>query len=324
MAKDKAINPAQAQRKLEKQKAVKKGWPLPCLFPPADIANLPLHTGKAEAAARRTERLARRNPERLQRQLDELKVLEASAGRPLNAHEKKQLEELERDVKAVRKAREILGDRAPVFGGVRGGREGGVRHRGEVLGKRRRDPGNAAEAEDEDSDDAVPEDVRNIPMPTDEPPPIPQEYLDKYRRRRRGGGASDNPNLMPLGDGAKVDLTLPRKPDVTPTPSQTQTVYEAKPVIRNLQKEAVSAFMPTAVQRKIQAQKGEGRLLEPEEVEKLEREGYGSVGGKEGVKEAMEAREGLDEAERHLEEEAERFRREMRHVQMEEVEDEDA
>jgi len=256
--------------------------------------------------------------------LDELKALETSAGRPLNAHEKKQLEELERDVKAVRKARETLGDKAPVFGGDRGGKEGGGRHHGEVLGKRRREGRNAAEAEDEDSDDAVPEDVRNIPMPTDEPPPIPQEFLDKYRRRRGGGGALGNPNLMPLGDNAKVDLMLPQKPDVAPTPAQAQTVYEAKPIIRDLRKEAVSAFMPTAVQRKIQARKGEGRLLEPEEVEKLEREGYGGVGEGDGAGEKVrEAHDEHDEAERELEEEAEKFRREMRHVQMEEVEDED-
>ncbi|KAA6413878.1 MAG: hypothetical protein FRX48_02240 [Lasallia pustulata] len=90
MAKDKerAINPAAAQRKLEKQKALKKG--------------------KATVAAQRTERLARRNPERLQQQIDSLKAA-ASSGRPLAARDTKLLADLERDVARVRKARETLG-----------------------------------------------------------------------------------------------------------------------------------------------------------------------------------------------------------------------
>jgi hypothetical protein len=60
MAKDKErpANPAQQQRKLEKAK--------------------PLRESKAEAQARRNEKLARRNSDRLQRQVDNLKALEES------------------------------------------------------------------------------------------------------------------------------------------------------------------------------------------------------------------------------------------------------
>ncbi|KFY73662.1 hypothetical protein V499_06264, partial [Pseudogymnoascus sp. VKM F-103] len=103
MAKEKSINPAQAQRKAEKAKAVKKG--------------------KAEAQTRRTEKLARRNPERLQTQLSSLLAIESS-GTKLTAHEVRLKEELEKDLKAVRKARETLGDKAPAFGRGGGDREG--------------------------------------------------------------------------------------------------------------------------------------------------------------------------------------------------------
>src|SRR5271167_2141353 len=95
MAKDKerSINPAQQQRKLEKAKALKKG--------------------KTEAQARRNEKLARRNPDRLQRQVDDLRALEESG--QIKPREKQLLEQLQKDVNAVRKARDTLGDKAPQF-----------------------------------------------------------------------------------------------------------------------------------------------------------------------------------------------------------------
>lgn len=58
-----------------------------------------------------------------------------------------------------------------------------------------------------------------------------------------------------------------------------QTVYEAKPVIRDLKKEAVSAFMPTAVRMKMEKSKGQGGLMEPDEADRLEREGYLKTSG---------------------------------------------
>lgn len=45
-------------------------------------------------------------------------------------------------------------------------------------------------------------------------------------------------------------------------------------MVRDLQKEAVSAFMPTVVRRKLEKSRGTGGLLEPEEVDRLEQEGY--------------------------------------------------
>src|SRR5271170_5429312 len=122
MAKDKerSINPAQQQRKLDKAKALKKG--------------------KAEAQARRNEKLARRNPDRLQKQIDDLKALEAAGD--IKPREKQILADLERDLRAVRKAREALGERAPQHGNRESGQHvirGGNENSGNILGKRRHD-----------------------------------------------------------------------------------------------------------------------------------------------------------------------------------------
>ncbi|KAI1120799.1 WW domain binding protein 11-domain-containing protein [Nemania abortiva] len=240
MPKERNFNPVQAQHKADKAKAIKKG--------------------KAEVAARRNEKLAKRNPERLQKQIDDLKQITSSGGK-LTAHEQSVLEGLERDLRAVKKARDTLGDRAPTFGysGPRSDR----RDAG-VLGKRRRDREDASSG-----DDDVPDDVKSIPMPRDTPPPIPKEVLDKWYAKRR---AARNANDTPLGDRAGRPSN---QQEAAPTPPvEVKTVYEAKPVVRNLQKEAVSAFVPSAVQMKLDKTKGRGGLMEPEEADRLEKEGY--------------------------------------------------
>ncbi|KAK4181244.1 WW domain binding protein 11-domain-containing protein [Triangularia setosa] len=238
MAKEKKYNPVQAQHKADKAKAVKKG--------------------KAEQQARRNEKLAQRNPARIEQQINDLKAIKEGGGK-LTALEEQSLEALEKDLKAVKKAREALGDKAPQFG--RGGPSRPGQRNDGVLGKRRRD------AEDESSDDSdVPEDVKRIPMPRDTPPPIPKEIMDEWYAKRR---AKRNANQEPVAERAQS-----KKP-VTPTPVvESKTVYEAKPVIRDLRKEAVSAFVPTHVRMKIEKGKGQGGLLEPEEADQLEREGY--------------------------------------------------
>lgn len=76
----------QAWHKKEKQKQIKKG--------------------KVEKSKIRTEKLARRNPDRIQKQIDEFKALEES-GR-ISTHDRKQLQELEKDLAAVKKAKETL------------------------------------------------------------------------------------------------------------------------------------------------------------------------------------------------------------------------
>jgi hypothetical protein len=215
-------------------------------------------------------------------------------------------------LKAVRKAREALGDKAPRFGsGTRGGRDGG--RGGGILGKRRRD-GDDMESDDSD----IPEDVKSIPMPRDTPPPIPKEILDKWyqaRRERRGygdgSGQGTNANNTPLGESSRFrsDSGAAGTTDgLPPTPAvEAKTVYEAAPVIRDLRKEAVSAFVPTAVKMKMQKAKGVGGLVEPEEADRLEKEGYlGTASGEKG-----------------RQPEEERPARDPRAVMVEEVEDED-
>lgn len=282
MPKERSINPAQAARKAEKAKALKKS--------------------KQEKQVRQNEKLARRNPERLQRQIDELKELDASG--QLRPKDKQTLEALEKDVKAVKRAREALGDKAPAFnqGHRREGEE-----QGNNLGKRRRDDQNAygrrhgAEPESETD-----EEVRKIPMPRDTPPPIP--------RRERN-------NVNP--HGPREAHALPPKPVVP-----AQTVYSSAPVVRNLAQES-RRFVPAAVAQNIARKKGEGgKLLEPEELDKLEKAGYGDAAraAEEATKEAQymmmnAAAQGGAAAD--FDEDAKRFEQELRRVEMEEVPDED-
>lgn len=111
----------------------------------------------------------------------------------------------------------------------------------------------------------MPDDVKNIPMPRDTPPPIPKEILDEWYAKRR---AKRSANQEPVAN-QRQQSEKPAAPVV-----EAKTVYEAKPVIRDLRKEAVSAFVPTAVRMKIEKSKGQGGLMEPEEADRLEKEGY--------------------------------------------------
>ncbi|KAJ5053859.1 uncharacterized protein L3040_000149 [Drepanopeziza brunnea f. sp. 'multigermtubi'] len=315
MPKEKSVNPAQAQRKAEKAKAIKKG--------------------KAEQQSRRNEKLAKRNPYHLEKELADLKSLEKAG--TLTAHEKTLLEATERDLKAVKKAREALGDAAPKFGpggrqdrgdrdrerdgGERGGRGGARGGRGGgVLGKRRRDDGDSSEESD------VPEDVKRIPMPRDTPPPIPKEILDRWYQKRReriaerypdstaaaGAGSAKvgtSANNVPLGanerrvgGGGSGGQEMPKR-----VFEEAKTTYEAKPVIRDLRKEATS-FVPAAVRMKLDKVRGVGGLVEPEEADVLERAGYlgkKAAGEERGGEEGSAAPQG------------------SRAVRMEEVDDED-
>jgi hypothetical protein len=295
--KDRSINPAQVQRKLEKQKAVKKG--------------------KADALARRNEKLARRNPDRIQRQINDIKAVERS-GQPLRPREKQMLEELERDLRAVQKAREALGDQAPKFGNSlesRNGPQGNQRRGDSVLGKRRRD-GQWKDSSSSDTDESV----RKIPMPKDTPPPIPRQY--PRRREHPGRSRDEGGEDGESGEGERqTQHPLPLKPAVL----EPKTVYEAAPVIRNLQQEAVSKFVPAAVQRKQEAVKGQGKLVEPEEMDRLEKAGYlpSNAGGGGGPERSTGAGDDADPDEPRLAEEEERFSRELKSVQIEDVEDDE-
>ena len=238
----------------------------------------------------------------------------------------------------------MLGDKAPTFSSNRGGGE--ARGRGDGWGGRGSygGPGKRKREREEEgsSGGETDESVKRIPWPRDTPPPIPRQRRDDRPRH------STNANSEPLGaerrlqnrEGAEAevpDTTLPAKP-------APKTTYESKPMVRDLRKEATARFVPSAVKRKIDATKGVGaKLLEEEEVEKLEKEGYGAggrglgdgAGGRGLVVDAAPEVGGgglEDEREiRRLEEEEERFRREMetveadgpKQVMVEEISDED-
>ncbi|CAN9444293.1 unnamed protein product [Alternaria alternata] len=232
MAKEKNYNPVQEAKKAEKQKQIRKQ--------------------KANLQTQRNEKLARRNPHRIQRDIDNLKELDQSGA--IRPHERQRLQELEKDLAAVNKARAALGDKAPVFKPERqynndDNRERGAEQRERragVLGKRSRD-GQRKDTDSSDTDD----DVKRIPMPRDTPPPIPKRFL------------------QPEQDDASAATAAAAAPE----PKKPTTVYEAAPQVRDLRKEATK-FMPASVAQKIKLAKGEGRLLEPEEFDKLRDEGY--------------------------------------------------
>jgi hypothetical protein len=274
MPKERSINPVAAQHKADKQKAQAKN--------------------KKNLQSQRNDKLARRNPERLQKQIDELKELETRGG--LRPKDKETLTALEKDLRGVKRAREALGDAAPKFAerrdhGGGGGGEGGVRQeqreRRQGLGKRRRDDEEVVLEHDSGSE-TDPE-VRSIPMPRDTPPPIPGQPRKAH--------------------------ALPAKP-VPAAPAQT--VYSSAPQLRDLKKEA-TRFMPAAVAAQKARVKGQGRLLEPEEADRLEKAGYlaAEKAAEAGEKEerfkqlAQEAKAPLQNQDIDMEEEARRFELEM-------------
>ncbi|KXL42272.1 hypothetical protein M433DRAFT_151000 [Acidomyces richmondensis BFW] len=303
MPKERSINPVQAQRKAEKQKEINKSRKL--------------------QQAQRNEKLARRNPERLQRQIDEYKELEERG--VLCSKDRETLAQLEKDLRSIKRAREALGDVAPKFGreekrdGRQEQKERRQKHQHQQsLGKRRRDEEVAHSADTDPK-------VHMIPMPRDTPPPFPYEHFAASRMQTH----------------EKRELhALPAKPVVP-----AQTVYSAAPQLRDLKKEALK-FMPSVVSQKRSRIKGEGRLLEPEELDGLERSGYtaghnASITMGQKVDQEQEATAGkVETGDIDLEEEAKKFEEEIkdtyilqmqsardnkadpRSVQLEEVKDE--
>lgn len=241
MPKEKSANPVAAQRKADKRKEIAKS--------------------KKNVQEQRNEKLARRNPERLQKQIDELKELESR--NQLRPKDKETLAQLERDIRGIKRAREALGDAAPKFPsherrtertdrGDRGDARQEQRDRRQHLGKRRRD----VDGPHSDSGSDTDPEVRNIPMPRDTPPPMPRQKFH-------------DPQIGP--DGQRMPHALPTKPAVAPP--APQLVYSSAPQLRDLKKEATK-FVPAAVRQKQKQVKGQGRLLEPEEIDKLEKAGY--------------------------------------------------
>lgn len=112
-------------------------------------------------------------------------------------------------------------------------------------------------------------------MPRDTPPPISKDIMDKWWAKRRAK-RNTNANTQPLGRDRGIGGEVQERQGSTPAPTpvtETKTVYEAKPIVRDLRKEAV-AFVPTVVRTKMDKSQGKGGLIEPEEADRLEEEGY--------------------------------------------------
>jgi len=226
-----------------------------------------------------------------------LKALEASEGQ-LSKRDQATVADLERDIAQIRKAKAVLGDKAPQHTRPSDGRPP---RRDGVLGKRDRSGGHV---KDESNSSDTDEGVRDIPMPRDTPPPPPRKHFDRRHRPH------EEPN-----DGQQGPATLPEKP----ASSSHQTVYESKPVVRDLRREAIG-FVPSVVKRKLDTIKGvvPGKLVEEEELKQLEEQGYGHRAAKAVTKEESE-----DVHDLTLEDEMGRFDKDLRTVQVEDVEDED-
>ncbi|KAG0128314.1 WW domain binding protein 11-domain-containing protein [Tuber indicum] len=211
----------QAWHKKEKAKQVKKG--------------------KAEKQKLRTEKLARRNPDRIQKQIDELQAI-AEGGGHMSTGDRKLLADLQRDLAAVKKAKQTLGGGGEKVPAVPDRRAGVKRSAGEMEKKDEKRPPRpqhhhrqeekgeeqgAEEEEESDSGESTSSSVRDIPMPAGTPPPLPTTTRAWPR-------------------GPRTAHQLPEKPA---PPAPAQTTYSAAPVLRDLRKEAV-VFVPAAVKRK--------------------------------------------------------------------------
>lgn len=312
--KSRPINPAAAQRKLEKTRALRKS--------------------KAAIQAQRTTRLATRNPFRLEQTIASLKSLQESQGGKLGPQEKKALEDAERDLVRVRKARETVGVKD---GRPPGRREGEVAGQGLGVKRPRREWGTGRTKEEESElEEETDEDVRRIPMPRDTPPPIPRRPHPAAASTSASASASaSNANLEPLGparlpplssstpDSAITGTTSEPTASAPPQQPSVIKIYQSAPQVRDLRKEAVASFVPDVVRRKLDAVRGKGRLLEEEELRELEKGGYLNAGGAAvGERNKQDGHVGDEEEEFRKEEE--RFEREVKMVAgVEDVDDED-
>ena len=221
--------------------------------------------GKAAVTAQRNERLAHRNPQRLQSQIDKLKAQEASSGH-LPARDKKALEDLEKELARVNKARGTIGYKRlerPLLG--QSGASRPDQQRGDenrVLGKRGRQHPQGQDGDTTDTDESA----KGIPMPRDTPPPVPT--------RRRHPPEAHRPQIL-ARDHNEANEGTPERTRVNADRPLARTVYESKPIVRDLRKEAAS-FLPSAVRRKVALSKAhvQGKYLEAEEMDALEEQGY--------------------------------------------------
>lgn len=205
-----------------------------------------------------------------------------------------------------------------------GKRDAGGRDRvGAVLCNRAKQRNDDSEGSETD------ESVRNIPMPRDTPPAMPVRH---NRGREQNHQHVSGANTLPLGQGLRIGSREPlgSQEKLAEPQVQAKTIYVAQPAVRDLRKEAVGRFVPAIVQRKIDAKKGTvvGKLLEEEELEKLEQEGYGErqnlVASRMASTTHMAQGQKKSESIDQLEAGEERFGLELKHTRIGDIEDADA
>ncbi|KAG5520104.1 hypothetical protein PMAC_001180 [Pneumocystis sp. 'macacae'] len=252
MAKEKNYNPAHEFHKKRKQEYIKKA--------------------KAEKQRHRDEKLAKRDPAKIEAQILELRGLEQKG--QLSALDQSNLEILESDLKRIRKIRKHLG---PIIES-----EKTKAREAKEIKQQQKIPKNPERSiyydpiynpygvpppgmpykewssmEDSDSSSegpSTPESIAEIPMPEGSPPP--SSCLNKKERQHRQK-YSKRPNKMMEKNNPVNSLDRPEKrikndgsvkESSQPMPMPT-IVYTADSVLRNLKKESI-AFVPTAVRHK--------------------------------------------------------------------------
>ncbi|KAK9472981.1 uncharacterized protein V1510DRAFT_364264 [Dipodascopsis tothii] len=221
MARDRAVNPAQAQHKKDKTKQIEKA--------------------KAQKQAQLQEKLLKRNPLRVEREITQLEALEKQ--KKLPADGRKTLEELRKQLRMIRKAHERAGKPMPV---------------------RKANDGTFGSSFMEEEDRHVNGDgtfvfkgrerrsiyYDQLFNPTGLPPDgYPhQEWSDGEHEKE----AIDDDYVSDGEDAADVPLPPGTARRYVPKAVETKSTYEAAPAVRDLTKESTIGLVPAAVRARMQ------------------------------------------------------------------------
>ncbi|KAK9458195.1 hypothetical protein V1511DRAFT_454703 [Dipodascopsis uninucleata] len=228
MAKDKGLNPVQAQQKREKAAAIKKA--------------------KADRTARLTEKLSKRNPERISRQIETLKSLEQEG--KLQGQDRKLLADLEKQIVLVKKAKEKLAESTVSNKDAEYNKEG-----------RAIDRDNSHGAQDRHVNKSGVYVLKGLERrsiywdpifnPTGLPPEgMPHQEWDNYEKEGINVYDEDVEYIPSQNEQDASGIPIPRGPAVRFKPPEipVKTTYEAAPVVRDLTKES-ALLVPAAVRR---------------------------------------------------------------------------
>ncbi|KAG4301714.1 hypothetical protein PCANB_001804 [Pneumocystis canis] len=251
MVKEKNYNPAQEFHKKRKREYIKKA--------------------KAEKQKLRDEKLARRDPNKIEAQIHEFKRLEEKG--QLSALDRSNLSILESDLKKVLKARKHIG---PIIESEKTkARDAKEEKRLQKIPKNPKKsiyydpiynpygvppPGMPYKewSDTEDDKPSTPESIAAIPMPEGSPPPSScllykkEKKLYQKRFKHLNKTLQENVSISqtPLhSENRNKDENNGFVEEIPPLTSTPIIVYSADSILRDLKKES-TAFIPTAVRRK--------------------------------------------------------------------------